>query len=297
MWLNWIRPLIFCTAPLSDGDYYCLSSSTSQEIDLICSQCSVWIGNYSVRKYCSFRFWFGFNQTCSLCPSTGVKRVAVTLTLHCGVSSDTSPGFPLVLFLAPVVFLCVAERIAAGDRHRLCQTLPKVSIGDLPAGPRARAGWADGVWASQAAGHGCLKGQRLHGTRGVWAVVVLLGDQERLRRVASGWGWTLGGLALHRDAVLCFLLVLADRGMCVTNKWRVRNVRARVGQGVWWGAAATRGAGFWSGGHWAVWAVALETRIKVIWFPGHNTVLFNWDQKKTQDSEKYVNFSRKSVIL
>lgn len=59
---------------------------------------------------------------------------------HRGVSSDASPGFPLVLFLAPVVFFCVAECVAAGDRHRLGQTLPKVSVGDLPAGPRARAG-------------------------------------------------------------------------------------------------------------------------------------------------------------
>lgn len=137
-----------------------------------------------------------------------------------------------MLFLAPVVFLCVAERVAAGGRHRLRQTLPKVSVGDLPAGPRARAGRADGVRASQAAGHGRLKGQCLHGTGGVRALVVLLGDQEGLGGIASGWGWMLDCLALHGDALLGFLLVLAQRRVRVTNERRVRNVRARVGRGV-----------------------------------------------------------------
>lgn len=62
-------------------------------------------------------------------------------------------------------------------------------------------------------------------------MVVLLGHQERLGGIASGWGWMLEGLALRGDALLGFLLVLAERGVRVTNERRVRNVRAGVGRG------------------------------------------------------------------
>lgn len=63
-------------------------------------------------------------------------------------------------------------------------------------------------------------------------MVVLLGRQERLGGIASGWGRMPEGLALGGDALLGFLLVLAERGVRVANERRVRNVRARVGRGV-----------------------------------------------------------------
>lgn len=180
-----------------------------------------------------------------------------------------------LLSLAPVVLFCVAESITGRDRGRLGQALSKVSVGDLPASPQAWAGRADGVWASQAAGHGRFEGQRLHGTRGVWAVVVLLGGQERLRGVTSRWGWVQPHLAswFACDALLglpgrlssshglwaaLLILAFADRGVCATHEWRVGDVRARAGWGLWWRSSATGGAGLWGGGHWAVWAVALE---------------------------------------
>lgn len=63
-------------------------------------------------------------------------------------------------------------------------------------------------------------------------MVVLLGRQERLGGIASERGWVLEGLALGGDALLGLLLVLAERGVRVTNERRVRNVRAREGGGV-----------------------------------------------------------------
>lgn len=195
-----------------------------------------------------------------------------------------------LLSLAPVVFLCVAESIAPRHWDRLRQTLPEMSVGDLPASSQTRAGWADGVCASQAAGHGRLKGQRLHGTRGVWAVVVLLGGQERLRGVAAGWGRLLDYLAppLTYDPLLVlagglspprglwaalFVFVPFHRGLRATHERRIGDVGSRASRGLWWWSSAAGGAGLWGGRHRAVWAVALETGIRdrdgnEQWLPG-----------------------------
>lgn len=153
-----------------------------------------------------------------------------------------------LLSLAPVVLLCVAERIAARNGGCLRQALSKMSVGDLPASPQARASRADGVCASQAAGHSRLKGQRLHGTGGVWAVVVLLGGKERLRGIASRWGRVQGlvacfafipllgfpaGLApSHGLWAAPLVLIFADGGVCATHKRGVGDVRARAGRGL-----------------------------------------------------------------
>lgn len=156
-----------------------------------------------------------------------------------------------LLSLAPVVLLCVAERIAARNGGCLCQALPKMSVRDLPASPQARAGWADGVWASQAAGHSRLEGQGLHGTGGVWAVVVLLGGQERLRGITPRWGRVSACLARPLACTPLFslpgwglatpyglwaalvVLVFANGGVSATNERGVRDVRVRAGWGLW----------------------------------------------------------------
>lgn len=63
-------------------------------------------------------------------------------------------------------------------------------------------------------------------------MVALLGDQERLGRVAPGRGGALDGVSLRRGAVLRLLLVLTHGGMRATDERGVRNVGARVGRGV-----------------------------------------------------------------
>lgn len=262
--------------------YYSLSSSTSQEIDLSYCQCSVWIGNYSFRKYCSFLFrsiWV------HILPNIRRARGLGALMLKeshwprlCTQSPPTPPLMLCLLSLAPVVLLCVAERIAARNGGCLRQALSKMSVGDLPASPQARASRADGVCASQAAGHSRLKGQRLHGTGGVWAVVVLLGGKERLRGIASRWGRVQGlvacfafipllgfpaGLApSHGLWAAPLVLIFADGGVCATHKRGVGDVRARAGRGLWWRSSGTGGAGLWGGRHRTLGAVALETGIK-----------------------------------
>lgn len=188
---------------------------------------------------------------------TDARSVTLTFTLYTVVQRSLtplwdSPSSPtlLLLSLAPVVLLCITEWITARNRGCLRQTLPKMSIGDLPASPQARAGWADGVWASQAAGHSRLEGQRLHGTGGVRAVVVLLWGQEWLRGVASRWGWVSASIAppLARDPLLglpgglapprglwaaLLVLVFADGGVCATYERGVGDVRTRAGWGLW----------------------------------------------------------------
>lgn len=155
-----------------------------------------------------------------------------------------------------------------------------MSVGDLPAAPQARVSRADGVRAPQAARHRRLEGQRLHGAGGVRAVFALLRGQERLGGVASGRGRLSVcvapprarrrrrpllalpvGLAppprgLRAAAALFVVIVAADGGV----QRGVGDVRARAGLRS--GSSGARGAGLGGGGHRAVRAVALETRIK-----------------------------------
>lgn len=171
-----------------------------------------------------------------------------------------------------------------------------MSVGDLPASSQTRARRADGVGASQAAGHGRLKGQRLHGAGGVRAVVIVQGGQERLRGVAPRWGWLLDDVArpftyngllvlpgrlgpsrFLRAAL--FVFVPLDRGLRAAHERRVGDVRPRASRGLWGRPSAAGGAGLWGGRHRAVWAVALETGSQdrdqnEQWRPGQT--VFHW---------------------
>lgn len=180
-------------------------------------------------------------------------------------------------FLAPVILLCVTQGVAACSWGCLHQAFPKMSVGDLPAGPPAWMGWANGVWASKAAGHCCFKGQRLHGTGGVRAVVILLWGQERLWRVASRWRCVYVKMAppLPCSSFLglpwglaspcglwaaLFIIIVSDGDFCATHEWGIGDMRARSGRRLWERSSATGCAGLWSGGHWAVWAVTLKEK-------------------------------------
>lgn len=105
--------------------YYSLSSSTSQEIDLIYCQCSVWIGNYSFRKYCSFRFLvhiFTKHPERSWPPSTDVKRNLDSAHCHTG-SYNTSLRFPLLPHAVPPVPSTCRLPLCRWERHSLRQRL------------------------------------------------------------------------------------------------------------------------------------------------------------------------------
>lgn len=219
----------------------------------------------------SLSFWvFAWHPECSQ-PWQGKEKRLIDFHFWVPMSSSML----CVPSLAPVVLLCVAEGVAACSGGRLHETLPEVSVGDLPAGPPAWVGWANGVWASQAAGHGRLEGQRLHGTRGIRAVVVFLWSQERLWRVASRRGRVYVKLTppSSRSSFLglpwglapscglwaaLFIIILSDRGLCATHKRGIGNVRARSGWGLWERSSAAGCAGLWGGRYWAVRAVTLK---------------------------------------
>lgn len=85
--------------------YYSLSSSTSQEVDLIYCQCSVWIGNYSFRKYCSSSFWVYIWPNIQRAHGLKALMQKDLHSVHCRTvsSADTSQGFPPLFQTLPLI--------------------------------------------------------------------------------------------------------------------------------------------------------------------------------------------------
>lgn len=149
----WLICLIyFSVHQLLEMHYYSVSSSTSPEIDLGDCQSSVWIGYYSFSLV--FLYYFLFRLLLLLLSNIQrAHRLNMQKKKEIQTKNQVRLTFTLdadaerLLSLAPVVFLCVAERVAARRWGRLHETLPEVSVGDLPPGPPARVGRANGVCA------------------------------------------------------------------------------------------------------------------------------------------------------
>lgn len=137
-WHNLISLFVFCVPQIFDMDHYSLSSSTSQEIDLIYCQCPVSTGNYSFRNYCSFDFWFtSFFFFLTKLPevsgpqSTFEKRVA-------SVRRPVIPQQDLLVSPPPTTSTCRPPPCRSEDRPpRLTPSAPDAS-GNVRWGPASQ---------------------------------------------------------------------------------------------------------------------------------------------------------------